>query len=102
MYSGQAGFVPPTDSPSHTRPQLAHEAAPFALCYGPLIWLAPLTGYNPTGYAPVEPSRHIVGASSARLLPNERAPSLHIHIRAIDVITSFQVIRCRSRDLVHV
>ena len=70
------GFVPLPDSLSNTRPGLSDEAAPFALCYGLRIWLAPRAEYDsrPVGRLP---SRHHVGASSAALLPERPAPSLH-------------------------
>jgi hypothetical protein len=70
------GFVPLPDSLSNDRPGLSDEAAPFALCYGLRIWLAPRAEYDshPNGRSP---SRHHVGASSAALLPERPAPSLH-------------------------
>lgn len=40
------GFVPFPDSLSNCRPGLPDEAAPFALCYGLRIWLAPLAEYD--------------------------------------------------------
>jgi hypothetical protein len=39
-----AGFIPHPDSPSYYRPELNYEAAPFSLCCGLRLWLAPLTG----------------------------------------------------------
>jgi hypothetical protein len=47
VYPRLAGFIPHPDSPSNSRPGFFHEAAPFALCYGLRLWLAPLTGYDP-------------------------------------------------------
>ncbi len=44
--------------------------------YGLQVWLAPRTGSNRSVWQDSS-SRHIVGASSARSLPSERAPSLH-------------------------
>jgi hypothetical protein len=40
------GFVPLPDSLSNIRPGLSDEAAPFALCYGLRIWLAPRAEYD--------------------------------------------------------
>jgi len=70
------GFVPLPDSLSNTRPGLSDEAAPFALCYGLRIWLAPRAEYDSRHQRRL-PSRHLVGASSAALLPERPAPSLH-------------------------
>ena len=47
----------------------------FSYC-GLQVWLAPRTGSNRPVWQDSS-SRHIVGASSARSLPSERAPSLH-------------------------
>jgi len=70
------GFVPLPDSLSNTRPGLSDEAAPFALCYGLRIWLAPRAEYDSHRHRR-SPARHLVGASSAALLPERPAPSLH-------------------------
>ena len=70
------GFVPLPDSLSNTRPGLSDEAAPFALCYGLRIWLAPRAEYDSRQHRR-SPSRHHVGASSTALLPVRPAPSLH-------------------------
>lgn len=40
------GFIPLPDSLSNNRPGLSDEAAPFALCYGLRIWLAPRAEYD--------------------------------------------------------
>jgi hypothetical protein len=40
------GFIPQLDSLSNNRPVLSDEAAPFALCYGLRIWLAPRAEYD--------------------------------------------------------
>ena len=71
-----AGFIPHPDSPNYYRPGTIYEAAPFASCYGLRFWPAPLVGYDPLL---CEPSRYRVRASSARMLPCEPAPCLHIH-----------------------
>jgi hypothetical protein len=42
VYPRFAGFIPHPDSPSNNPPGFSHEAAPFALCYGLRLWLAPL------------------------------------------------------------
>jgi hypothetical protein len=70
------GFVPFPDSLSNTRPGLSDEAAPFTLCYGLRIWRAPRAEYD-FRHLRRSPSRHHVGASSAALLPERPAPSLH-------------------------
>ena len=70
------GFIPLPDSLSNDRPGLSDEAAPFALCYGLRIRLAPRAEYD-SRLLRRSPSRHHVGASSAELLPTRPAPSLH-------------------------
>jgi len=39
-------FIPQPDSPGYNCPALTYEAAPFALCCGPRIWLASLAGFD--------------------------------------------------------
>ncbi len=39
-------FIPQPDSLSYACPALDHEAAPFALCFGLWVWLAPRAEFN--------------------------------------------------------
>jgi hypothetical protein len=98
--SHSCGFVPLPDSPSNLRPALAHEAAPFASCYGLRIWRAPLAGYDPRLF-----SKSHRGALSRQVQPvcyHPGPPPAYTPKRATDVSTSFHVDRQRIRDLVHV
>jgi len=67
-----------------------YEAAPFALCCGLRFWQAPLAGLRPAYHA----SR--LGTVSGQVQPvcyHTNPPSAYLSERAIDKITSFQVIR---------
>jgi len=89
------GFIPLPDSLSNDRPGLSDEAAPFALCYGLRIWLAPRAEYD-SRHLRRSPSRHHVGASSAALLPDATRPLPTHPKRATGVAISFQIARLRS------
>ena len=66
-------FIPQPTSPSYSRPVSSYGAASFVFVLRP----ATLASTPDWVGRPMRPSRCIVGASSARSLPPERAPSLH-------------------------
>ena len=91
------GFIPQPDSPSYDSPALCYGAAPFALCYGLRIWLAPLTGYDL-----IVPSRH--GTLSGQVQPgcyHPNPPPAYILKRATSMIVTLQTTRKQTRNHVH-
>jgi len=66
-------FIPQTGSPSYVRLLSSHEAASFVFVLRPVGLASTPDWVRRT----LRLSRHIVGASSAEMLPSKRAPSLH-------------------------
>ena len=85
------GFIPLPDSLSNTRPGLSDEAAPFALCYGLLIWRAPRAEYDshPKMVACAAPCR---GKFSRPVTRTTRPQPTHPK-RATGVAISLQIAR---------
>ena len=91
------GFIPQPDSPSYNSPALCYGAAPFALCYGLRIWLAPLTGYDL-----IVPSRH--GTLSRQVQPecyHPNPPPAYIPKRVTGMVVTLQTTRKQTRNRVH-
>jgi hypothetical protein len=89
------GFVPFPDSLSNCRPRLPDEAAPFALCYGLRIWLAPLAEYDFHRIAAVAFAMPCRGKFSRPVTRTTRPQPTHPK-RATGVAISFQIARLRS------
>jgi len=89
------GFIPLPDSLSNDRPGLSDEAAPFALCYGLRIWLAPRAEYDSrhlSAFAFAAPCR----GKFSRPVTRTTRPQPTQPKRATGVAISFQIARLRS------
>jgi hypothetical protein len=89
------GFIPSPDSLSNDRPGLPDEAAPFALCYGLRIWLAPRAEYDSRQQSTVAFAVPCRGKFSRPVTRATRPQPTHPK-RAIGVAISFQIARLRS------
>ncbi len=63
-------FIPQPDSFSNACPTLRHEAAPFALCYGLRVWLAPLAEYDSRIYRTVGAGKSVAGGFRPAPVPH--------------------------------
>ena len=87
-----SGFVPLPDSLSNNRPGLSDEAAPFALCYGLRIRLAPRARARLPPEAAVAFAARCRGKFSRPVTRTTRPQPTHPK-RAIGVAISFQIAR---------